>query len=103
MIYKYSIVNFYKPDILPSIMVAPNGARPMKKHHAAVPITINEIVEALQFGSYRTEKAARPTEGIAEKKGVGFKRNPPMFMKPGDKVEVEITEIGLLSNTIKES
>ena len=26
-------------------MVAPNGARPMKKHHAAVPITINEIVE----------------------------------------------------------
>ena len=26
-------------------MVAPNGARPMKKDHAAVPITINEIVK----------------------------------------------------------
>ena len=26
--------------------------------------------------------------------GVGFKRNPPVFMKPGDKVEIEFTEIG---------
>ena len=34
--------------------------------------------------------------------GVGFKRNPPVFMKPGDKVEVEITDIGVLSNTIKD-
>ena len=36
--------SFYKPDLLPRLMVAPNGARPMKKDHAAVPITINEIV-----------------------------------------------------------
>ena len=34
--------------------------------------------------------------------GVGFKRNPPIFMKPGDNVEIEITEIGILSNTIKD-
>ena len=34
--------------------------------------------------------------------GVGFKRNPPIFMKPGDNVEVEITNIGVLSNTIKD-
>ena len=38
-------MNFYKPDNLPRLMVAPNGARPMKKDHAAVPITINEIVK----------------------------------------------------------
>ena len=38
-------MNFYKPDSLPRLMVAPNGARPMKKDHAAVPITINEIVK----------------------------------------------------------
>ena len=36
--------NFYKPDLLPRLMVAPNGARPMKKDHEAVPLTINEIV-----------------------------------------------------------
>ena len=34
--------------------------------------------------------------------GVGFKRKPPVFMKDGDKVEVEISEIGILSNIIKD-
>jgi len=32
--------------------------------------------------------------------GVGAKRNPPVFMKPGDVVEVEIAGIGTLINTI---
>ena len=34
--------------------------------------------------------------------GVGFKRKPPIFMKDGDNVEVEISEIGILSNIIKD-
>lgn len=32
--------------------------------------------------------------------GVGAKRNPPLWMKPGDVVEVEIDRVGLLSNPI---
>ena len=32
--------------------------------------------------------------------GVGFKRTPPVFMKPGDHVEVEISSIGILSNSV---
>jgi 2-keto-4-pentenoate hydratase/2-oxohepta-3-ene-1,7-dioic acid hydratase in catechol pathway len=32
--------------------------------------------------------------------GVGFKRNPPVFMKAGDTVEVEIDKIGTLTNPI---
>ena len=32
--------------------------------------------------------------------GVGFKRNPPLFMKPGDVAEVEITHIGTLRNSV---
>lgn len=32
--------------------------------------------------------------------GVGLKRNPPLFMKPGDVVEVEISGIGVLRNPI---
>lgn len=32
--------------------------------------------------------------------GVGFKRNPPLFLKPGDLVEVEIAGVGTLSNDI---
>jgi len=37
-------VNFYKPNVLPHLMVAPNGARPKKKDHSEVPVTISEIV-----------------------------------------------------------
>jgi len=33
--------------------------------------------------------------------GVGDKREPPVYMKNGDVVEVEITGIGLLRNTVK--
>jgi 2-keto-4-pentenoate hydratase/2-oxohepta-3-ene-1,7-dioic acid hydratase in catechol pathway len=32
--------------------------------------------------------------------GVGFARNPPLWMKPGDVVEVEIGGIGVLRNPI---
>ena len=33
--------------------------------------------------------------------GVGFKRTPQLFMNPGDRVEVEIEGIGVLSNSIE--
>jgi len=32
--------------------------------------------------------------------GVGYARKPPVFMKPGDTVEVDITKIGILRNAI---
>jgi 2-keto-4-pentenoate hydratase/2-oxohepta-3-ene-1,7-dioic acid hydratase in catechol pathway len=32
--------------------------------------------------------------------GVGFKREPPLFMKPGDRVEVEISGVGRLVNGV---
>lgn len=32
--------------------------------------------------------------------GVGFSRKPPVFLKPGDKVEVEIQNIGVLVNNV---
>tara|TARA_Y100001970_G_scaffold88413_2_gene111609 strand:+ start:2835 stop:3614 length:780 start_codon:yes stop_codon:yes gene_type:complete len=38
-------VIFHKPKRLPRLMVAPNGARPLKKDHPEVPITIPEIVK----------------------------------------------------------
>jgi 2-keto-4-pentenoate hydratase/2-oxohepta-3-ene-1,7-dioic acid hydratase in catechol pathway len=33
--------------------------------------------------------------------GVGARRNPPVWMKPGDTVEVEVSRVGVLLNTIK--
>jgi 2-keto-4-pentenoate hydratase/2-oxohepta-3-ene-1,7-dioic acid hydratase in catechol pathway len=34
--------------------------------------------------------------------GVGVKRNPPLWMKPGDVVEVEIDRLGVLRNSIED-
>jgi 2-keto-4-pentenoate hydratase/2-oxohepta-3-ene-1,7-dioic acid hydratase in catechol pathway len=34
--------------------------------------------------------------------GVGNKRTPQVFMKPGDVVEIEVDAIGILRNTIKD-
>jgi len=34
--------------------------------------------------------------------GVGFVRNPQVFMKPGDIVEIEVEGIGLLRNSVAE-
>ena len=34
--------------------------------------------------------------------GVGYARTPPVWMKPGDTVEVEIEGIGILSNPIED-
>ena len=33
--------------------------------------------------------------------GVGFKRNPPIYLKDGDKVDITISQIGTLSNTLQ--
>lgn len=32
--------------------------------------------------------------------GVGYARKPPVFMRPGDRIEVEIERIGTLTNTV---
>jgi 2-keto-4-pentenoate hydratase/2-oxohepta-3-ene-1,7-dioic acid hydratase in catechol pathway len=34
--------------------------------------------------------------------GVGFTRNPPVWLSPGDRFEVEITGVGVLRNTVVE-
>ncbi|WP_372624416.1 fumarylacetoacetate hydrolase family protein [Falsiroseomonas sp.] len=34
--------------------------------------------------------------------GVGSRRNPPLWLKPGDVVEVEIDRVGLLRNTVED-
>jgi acylpyruvate hydrolase len=32
--------------------------------------------------------------------GVGYARNPPVWMKAGDSIEIEIDGIGVLSNPV---
>jgi len=45
-----------------------------------------------------------PADAIASgtPAGVGFTRKPPIFLKPGDAIEVEIENIGVLRNPVVE-
>ena len=60
-----------------------------------IPILISYVSKALPWRAGDVLVTGTPG-------GVGFKRNPPVFMKDGDKVEVEISEIGILSNIVKD-
>lgn len=35
--------------------------------------------------------------------GVGYARKPPVFMKPGDTIEIDIEGIGVLRNGIEQA
>ena len=58
------------------------------------------VAEILSYFSrwYRFEPGDLFTTGSPA--GVGFGRDPKLFMKPGDRIEVEVEGIGRLSNTL---
>lgn len=65
--------------------------------------TSNMIFSVAKLISYISEwLPLKPGDMIASGTmgGVGFTRTPPIFMKPGDLAEVEISSIGTLSNGI---
>jgi 2-keto-4-pentenoate hydratase/2-oxohepta-3-ene-1,7-dioic acid hydratase in catechol pathway len=59
--------------------------------------TIPQIVAYL---SGMSELAAGDIIATGTPHGVGFARKPPLWMKPGDVVEVDISEIGVLLNPV---
>ena len=62
--------------------------------------TIPVIVEYL---SRFTPLAAGDVIATGTPGGVGDKRNPPLYMQDGDLVEVEITGLGILRNTVAQA
>ena len=38
--------------------------------------------------------------GVGGTSGVGFTRDPPVWLQPGDRFDVEITNLGVLSNEV---
>jgi 2-keto-4-pentenoate hydratase/2-oxohepta-3-ene-1,7-dioic acid hydratase in catechol pathway len=62
---------------------------------------IFSIAELIEYCSTFTELEAGDVIVTGTPGGVGARRNPPLFMKPGDVVEVEISEIGVLRNVIE--
>ncbi|RDV04675.1 fumarylacetoacetate hydrolase family protein [Undibacter mobilis] len=68
---------------------------------ATVDLLIFSIPELIEYVSVWSELIPGDVIVTGTPGGVGFKRNPPLLMKAGDTVEVEISNIGTLSNPIE--
>jgi len=72
------------------------------KQQATIDMMIFDIPEQIAYISAFTPLKPGDVIVTGTPGGVGFARNPPEFMKVGDTVEIEITGVGTLRNTIKE-
>lgn len=64
---------------------------------------IHKVPELIEYISTFTHLSAGDVIITGSPGGVGKKRNPPLFMKPGDCIEVEIEGIGHLCNLVVEA
>jgi 2-keto-4-pentenoate hydratase/2-oxohepta-3-ene-1,7-dioic acid hydratase in catechol pathway len=72
------------------------------KQQATIDMMIFDIPEQIAYISNFTPLKPGDVIVTGTPGGVGFARNPPEFMKVGDTVEIEITGVGILRNSIKE-
>ena len=70
--------------------------------HATTDMLIFTIPVLIHYISRFTRLEAGDVISTGTPGGVGFKRDPQVFMKTGDIVEVEISRIGTLTNSIKD-
>ncbi|MGL5287629.1 2-keto-4-pentenoate hydratase/2-oxohepta-3-ene-1,7-dioic acid hydratase (catechol pathway) [Aeromonas sp. RU39B] len=64
---------------------------------------IHKVSELIEYISTFTRLSAGDVIITGSPGGVGKKRNPPLFMKAGDRIEVEIEGIGQLCNVIADA
>jgi 2-keto-4-pentenoate hydratase/2-oxohepta-3-ene-1,7-dioic acid hydratase in catechol pathway len=74
-----------------------NGER---MQHATTEQMIFKIPKIIEYVSTWTTLEPGDVLVTGTPGGVGSRRTPPIWMKPGDKVEVEIDKVGVLENTI---
>jgi 2-keto-4-pentenoate hydratase/2-oxohepta-3-ene-1,7-dioic acid hydratase in catechol pathway len=74
-----------------------NGER---MQHATTDQMIFKIPKIIEYVSTWTTLQPGDVLVTGTPGGVGARRNPPVWMKPGDKVEVEIDKVGILENSI---
>ncbi len=104
--------NFPQTGAFGPHLVTPDEAGPLEEVHVVTRLNgqvvqdqpigemIWPIVELIAYVSAFTPLAPGDVIATGTPGGVGAKRNPPLWMKPGDRVEVEIGPIGVLTNTI---
>jgi len=74
-----------------------NGER---MQHATTEQMIFKIPKIIEYVSTWTVLTPGDVLVTGTPGGVGARRTPPLWMKPGDKVEVEIDKVGILENSI---
>lgn len=68
--------------------------------HATIDDLCFDIPTLIEYISTFTQLEAGDVIVTGTTGGVGAYRKPPLWMKPGDTVEVEVTGVGLLRNTV---
>lgn len=68
--------------------------------HATTEQMIFKIPKLIEYISSFTTLLAGDVIVTGTPGGVGARRTPPVWMKPGDKVEIEIDKVGVLENSI---
>ena len=84
------------PQVL-EIMCRVNG---VEKQHSNTKYMIFDVVTCISDWSQGITLEPGDVIATGTPSGVGYARNPPEFMKPGDVVEIEIERIGVLRNPI---
>src|SRR5262249_25088286 len=74
-----------------------NGA---EMQRSGTDMLIHNIPAIISFCSMFTPLAPGDIIATGTPDGIGAKRNPPVWMKAGDVLEVEVDRIGVLRNTI---
>ena len=72
----------------------------VEMQHSATDLLIYSIPQIVAFCSDFTQLAPGDVIATGTPEGVGHRRTPPVWMKPGDVLEVEITGIGVLRSRI---
>ncbi len=85
------------PNALMTLVTRLNG---QEVQRATTEMLIHGIAKQIAYLSTFTPLFAGDVIVTGTSGGVGAKRNPPLFMKPGDVVEVEVDRIGVLRNSI---
>jgi len=80
-----------------TLMTRLNGK---EMQHSGTQLLIYSIPQIIAFCSEFTELAPGDVIATGTPEGVGHRRNPPVWMKPGDVLEVEISGIGTLRSRV---
>jgi 2-keto-4-pentenoate hydratase/2-oxohepta-3-ene-1,7-dioic acid hydratase in catechol pathway len=99
----------FGPWMVTADEIAPNSVLTLscrlngqQMQHATTEMMIFKIPRLIEYISAFTTLAPGDVIVTGTPGGVGARRNPPLWMKPGDTVEIEVDKVGVLVNTIGE-